>query len=401
MKELVAKEFTPVERQTGRSADRLATIPKLDDLQPDDLFRVGDDDLEQSIVDRLRLIDALRADVALRVDEFDRRQVAEDSYVLTTKQWLAHRCRLSKRDASILLRTGQGLARMPKTAEFAVKGYITSDGVRLLTAARAKHPDDFVSHEAVLTDAATYLDVKELRQAVAYWEQQVAYPEALAETGRQTARRRLSVNQTWDGMWSVSGELDPESGQVVSTALEALVAPTNLDPVDTRSHPQKTADALVDLCTHALGHGDTLATSGGEKPHVTISVDYNVLTRELADDGRRLPEIAGSPVSPETIERMTCDAGIVRIVVDSKGQPLDVGRRVRTVTPAIRRALDVRDGGCAWSGCDAPLDWCDAHHLVHWAHGGETSLDNLILLCRKHHTTTHKDNTTIHDPPDR
>ncbi len=199
-------------------------------------------------------------------------------------------------------------------------------------------------------------------------------------------------------MWNVSGELDPESGHIVSKALNARVDPTNLDPSDGRSHAQKSADALVDMCKHVLDHDDTVVTSGGEKPHVTVTVDYQTLTGA----SRRLLEIDGTPVPPETMRRLTCDAGVVRVVVDGEGQPLDVGRKVRTVAPAIRRALDLRDAGCTWPGCDAPTSWTDAHHIVHWADGGDTSLNNMQRLCRRHHTTTHQDDTPPerHQPPD-
>jgi hypothetical protein len=122
-------------------------------------------------------------------------------------------------------------------------------------------------------------------------------------------------------------------------------------------------------------------------------VPYEILTgRE-----QRLGEIDGNSVSPEAIRRLACDAGIVRIVTDGKSQPLDVGRRVRTATPASRRALELRDGGCGWAGCTAPASWCDAHHIIHSADGGITALINLILLCRKLHTAVH---STKH-PPDR
>jgi len=86
---------------------------------------------------------------------------------------------------------------------------------------------------------------------------------------------------------------------------------------------------------------------------------------------------------------VACDAAVSRIVVGAVSEPLDVERRTRTIPPALRRALVVRDQGCRWAGCDRPADWCDGHHLVHWADGGHTRLDNLILLCRRHHRAAH------------
>lgn len=91
------------------------------------------------------------------------------------------------------------------------------------------------------------------------------------------------------------------------------------------------------------------------------------------------------------VRRLACDAQIVPIVLGSEGQPLDVGRASRSVPPAIRRALTARDGGCAFPGCDRPPTWCEAHHVRHWADGGETALSNLVLLCGHHHRRVHHD----------
>jgi hypothetical protein len=143
---------------------------------------------------------------------------------------------------------------------------------------------------------------------------------------------------------------------------------------------------MVDICSFYLTHTTNIVTSGGEKPHVTVTVDYNVLSGQV----ERLPEIDGTPVAPETIRRITCDAGIIPIVLGTESEPLDVGRKTRTIPTALRRALEQRDGGCTWAGCTAPMSWCDAHHIIHWANGGATSLNNTQLLCRPHHTATHK-----------
>jgi hypothetical protein len=98
---------------------------------------------------------------------------------------------------------------------------------------------------------------------------------------------------------------------------------------------------------------------------------------------------AGAVVA-ETVRRLACDATASRVTVGPSGEPLDVGRAVRTIPPAMRRALVVRDGGCRFPGCDRPPEWTDGHHLRHWADGGETKLDNLVLLCRRHHRVVHE-----------
>jgi len=95
------------------------------------------------------------------------------------------------------------------------------------------------------------------------------------------------------------------------------------------------------------------------------------------------------PVPPETARQLACDASVMRVVMSGRSEPLDVGRRTPVVPPAMRRAVIVRDRHCRFPGCDRPQSWCDAHHVVHWADGGDTAVSNLLLLCRRHHRMVH------------
>ncbi len=372
----------------GETANRDLT-PSIQ-KQIDGLF---DDELEQSIIDLKRHIDASQAHLLALVAELDRRDIPATEHELSTTAWLRHFCRMTATEASGTTKTARALTAMPTIAAEAIAGNVPPAGVRMLAMARDKHPDEFADHEAVFADIATYLDTGELRRAISHWEQQVAYPSALADAEHARALRRFYLHPTYGGMWSASGDLDPESGHVIATAIESRVGPHTFDDGDSRSMPQRRADALTDICRFWLDHSRDTALSGGERPHITVTVPYATLT----GGERRLGEIDGTAVDPETIRRLACDAGIVRIVTDGESQPLDVGRRVRTVTPAMRRAVELRDGGCAWPGCTAPVSWCDAHHIVHWADGGETKLSNLMLLCRRHHVAVHAGK----HPPDR
>lgn len=372
----------------GETANQDLTSELQDHL--DGLF---DDELEQSVVGLKRLIDASSAQLLLLIAELDRRRIPRSEHELSTTAWLMYFCRMAATEASGTVKTARSLTLMPQITEQAVAGNITPNGVKLLGLARDKHPDEFTEHETVFADIATYLDARDLRQALSGWEQQVDFPAALEDAESARLRRRFYFNQTYEGMWSAAGHLDPESGHVISTALRSQTDPANLGRDDHRSMPQRNADALVDVCRFWLDHNDDISISGGERPHITVTIPYATLT----GDERRLGEIDGSAVDPEAIRRLACDAGIVRIVVDGESQPLDVGRRVRTVAPAIRRALELRDGGCSWAGCIVPASWCDAHHVIHWAFGGVTSLINLILLCRRHHVAVHSGK----HPPDR
>ena len=352
-----------------------------------------DDELEAAVVGLKKSIDSQNAELLMLIGEYDRRKISSAEYELSTTAWLKYRCRMSATEASGSVKTARALAEMSNIAEQAVEGNIVQSAVKLLGRTRDSHPEEFVEHEAVFADIATYLNPADMRQAVSYWQQSIDFPSALDETESLKRSRRFYFNRTYRGMWSADGDLDPESGHVISTALRGLTDPANLTSGDTRSMPQRNADALTDICRFFLDHNDSTETSGGEKPHVTVTVDYRVLSGEL----ERLPEIDGVAVDPETLRRLTCDAGIIPMVLGSEGDVLDVGRKTRTIPTAIRRVLDQRDGGCTWRGCTAPASWTDAHHVIHWANGGNTALDNLTLLCRRHHTATHEGKS----PPDR
>jgi hypothetical protein len=403
------------------------------------LAQASDEQLESSIVSLKATIDAEEAELALRVAEYDRRRVADRRHVLSTKQWLRSRLRLSASAASTVLRFGRSLATMVDLREAALSGSVPSTSARTLTAVRERHRDAFGEHGGVLVEAATHLSTRDLRRAVDHWEQHVAPEVVVEDVQGRFARRRMSINQTFDGMWSINGDLDPESGHVVDTTVRALADPGNLSPEDGRSAKQRRADALTEVCRFWLDHNETVVTSAGVKPHITVTVDYDRLTTDLHADHRAdstgssdagpaggehrpdrgvsgvdganvlggvLPKIDGTPVTAEDVRRLACDSDIVRMVTRATSEVLDVGRSTRTIPSAIRRALEHRDRGCTWDGCDAPASWCDAHHVVHWARGGPTSLPNLRLLCRRHHRVTHDDLASSwragrRHPPDR
>lgn len=201
-------------------------------------------------------------------------------------------------------------------------------------------------------------------------------------------------------MTRVSGLLDPESAAVVAAAVDAATSPRRgvrfVDPddrardeatttADRRTLEQVAADALVELVRIGSTAGDDVL--GAHRPSVRVHVT-------LADLDRRagLGEVEGqsAPVSIATVERFACATGVVPILFDESGQPLDVGRDQRLFTARQRIALAARDGGCRFPGCDRPPSWCEAHHIEHWYRdGGRTDVADGVLLCRHHHLLVH------------
>jgi hypothetical protein len=145
---------------------------------------------------------------------------------------------------------------------------------------------------------------------------------------------------------------------------------------------ERRADALV-LMADALLAGEANGR-GGDRHQVLVHVDTAALR-----DGAGEPELAdGTPIAAETARRLACDAAIVPLL-ERAGRPLSVGRKTRSIPPALRRALQSRDRGCRFPGCTSTCS-VDAHHIEHWANGGQTSLENLVELCRHHHRLLHE-----------
>ncbi|MDV8070308.1 DUF222 domain-containing protein [Rhodococcus sp. IEGM 1366] len=200
------------------------------------------------------------------------------------------------------------------------------------------------------------------------------------------------------GRVSVKGDLDAVNGARLIALLSALSAPTpEKDGVkDERTPALRSADGFCEMLRRyeAAGLGPV---EGGVKPHLTITATAKDMTdlQALKDMlpsteelGYAITNWAG-PISLDTARMLACDCEVTRILLDSNGVPLNHGMKARLASVPQRRALTVRDGGCAFPGCGTPPGWCDAHHLIHWLDDGPTDLDNLILLCGHHHRMMH------------
>jgi len=354
----------------------------VDELAGEDLADVANRQLEDDLVELNLQITRLSAQRSRRLAEIDRRGTYEDLGYLSTTSWVRDRCRISAREATKQLHRTRSLAQMPATSAAYEAGALDTPVVDLLASARKRHPDVFVEHESGLVEEAARLTPRDASRLIAYWRQALDHDDS--DGAMQRSRRRLSVASTFEGMVHGEFELDPEGGEAVIAALRALSETT--DESDDRTSAQRRADALVELCRDYLDHGNT-PVKGGEKPHISLLVSLEALT---GGAGQPCELDEAGVISAEAARRLACDAGISRIITDGASEPLDVGRRTRTIPPAIRRALVLRDGGCVIAGCDRPPRWCDAHHRRHWLDGGPTSLDNLELLCRRHHGLEHR-----------
>jgi hypothetical protein len=222
-------------------------------------------------------------------------------------------------------------------------------------------------------------------------------------------------------MYVVKGRLSPEVAAVLMRAVEAasdaLFVASSRDDGERPEPAQLRADALGLVAERALaagfGKGAPVSGSRAERYQVVLHVEARTLREDggagEGEDGglEHVSPTAGGPLSEledgtrvtaETARRLACDAGRVEVRHGPDGAVLDAGRKMRTVPPALRRALEARDRGCRFPGCN--LRFTDAHHIVHWADGGETSLKNTTLLCRAHHRRVHEGGWRVYSDKD-
>jgi 5-methylcytosine-specific restriction protein A len=173
----------------------------------------------------------------------------------------------------------------------------------------------------------------------------------------------------------------------IATVIDTMAKPLTAE--DDRTPAERHADALAEVRAYALTHASSAVVpeSGGFRPHL------NVITRleDLENRCRSTVPDFGGAVTPAELRALACDAAAVPIVMDSRGQVLDIGRLTRTIPDRLRRAVAARDLGCAHPGCDRPGSWCEIHHITPWAQGGDMKIDNLVMLCKVHHRLLHAD----------
>jgi hypothetical protein len=300
--------------------------------------------------------------------------------------WLASKAGLVPGAAARLVRTARFVRRHSQTAKALYSGDVSVPHVEMLAAAAHRRDDVYEEHETVLLDAAATVEVQDFPKVTRRWATLADDELAREDASFAFARRGITIAPTTGGS-VVNGFLDPEAGATVSAVLDQLQPPEGRH--DTRTQAQRRADALMLLSERA--RGGELPTS---RPiaGVDVVVSHEVLHGDPLTELDTLQcSIEGfGPIPRVTAERLLCDCALGRIVMKGRSQILDLGRRTRTVPDRLRRAIVVRDEHCQFPGCRAPATWCDAHHLVWWTRGGATSLDNCVLLCRRHHVAVHE-----------
>ena len=359
-------------------------------------------DARQDRMDRVAVlfgeITAATREFLRALAESDRhRDWAEEGFG-SCAEWLAWRIGITRNTANEKVRAALALEGLPLISDAMARGEISYSKVRSLT--RAATADN----ESELLEFARAGSAANLERLVRGWKTLDRSGEQRAERIRHRSRC-LSVFPDEGRMYVVKGRLTPEVAAVLMRAVEAasdaLFAEHSAEHSKNdgeRPEPEQLrADAMGLLAERALAAGfggDEAPVSGSraERHQVMLHVEPETLAEQGEPGMSELED--GTRVSAETARRLACDAGRVEVRTDADGSVLDVGRRTRTVPSALRRALEARDRGCRFPGCG--LRFTEAHHIVHWADGGETVLANMLLLCRRHHRRVHEDGYSVH-----
>jgi len=308
----------------------------------------------------------------LLVAEFDARGGFAEQGAKSCAHWLSWCCGIGLRAARDHVRVARRLLELPLICQAFAAGELSYSKVRALTRVASQRTEES------LLMIARHATGAQLERLVGGYASVLAAEDGAHERAHE--RRRLDFEWQADGTLRLTAALTPDDGALVLAALQAASA----QPVSTAA---ERADALVAVARAALEAADGAGGSGGNRCELVVHVDVESLAGERIAQRCELED--GPAIAPETARRLACDAALVRIV-ERDGRPLSVGRRTRTISPALRRALRSRDGGCcAFPGCDHRR-FLHAHHVRHWARGGPTELGNLVQLCSHHHRLVHE-----------
>ena len=286
------------------------------------------------------------------------------------------------------------LADVPATSEALSEGAITPQHARMIAEAAEQAPAGTLIDEAELLAAAEREPADLFGRTLREHLNDLSGDDLEERRKRQRDRRELRWSQDPDGMYKLFGRFDPVTGARIETALTSTANKLRHaeDPKNRATAKQRFADALEMLVTRGGSSGGTAAAQGVD---LLVIADYDTVAGRLRD--ARLAD--GTPLTPEELVRLACDANVLPALFNRKREPLWLGRGRRHASPRQRAVLAERDKGCI--GCGASANWCQAHHIVHWEHGGTTDLDNLCLLCSYcHHHQVHTNGATIVRGPD-
>jgi Domain of unknown function (DUF222)/HNH endonuclease len=383
----------------------------------------NNDLLEQEITLLAGQINAANHRLLRLIAEFDRRKAwSGGGTVRSCAHWLNWKCGIALGAAREKVRVAHCLETLTQIDRSFAAGEISYSKVRAMTRVATPENEDF------LLRIARHGTASHVEKVVGKYKSVQTTDEDAIERERDNDRK-LVYYQDQEGMWVIHARLPAEAGALVIKAIEAVADPVQKEKQEpgkdvsaetssgretfsqtvAREQPQAyqqllehtRADALAQMAEHFLATTDQnqqlQGLKGSERCQIMLHVDINTLRQHQQAHSPEHQQCHMDDkhwLSPKTARRLCCDASLLTVLEDEQGSVLNIGRRSRIVPAAISRALALRDKTCRFPGC-CESKYVDAHHIRHWADGGDTSLDNLVTLCRHHHRLLHQGGFTI------
>ncbi|MFI6101898.1 DUF222 domain-containing protein [Lentzea sp. NPDC051213] len=362
-----------------------------------DLGLLATDSLLRSVVSEVAEIRVREHVMMCQIAELERRGAAAElgyknlAQVLrhavrwdltTARQWLARALSLTGE----LTPTGARLdPALPVTGEVVAEGVLSGEHITVVAEVMKVLPAEaeksVVEYAREHEPAAVRSFGKELAYRLFQNDPEPREPEA--------KRPHNELRTRWAGdQLEVWAKLDEVAGAKFEAMIDPLAKPrpeTADEGPDLRSRPEREGDAFAELVDLLL-RADLLPEHGGEPVTLTVTMAYEDLVREV---GAAMLD-SRERIRAAEVRQLACNAGVIPVVLGGRSEAMDIGRKTRTFPAAIRRLLVARDRGCAFPGCGRPPRHCDAHHVRSWADGGDTSVDNAVLVCRLHHRLLHR-----------
>ncbi len=326
--------------------------------------------------------DAWEACIAIAASELASAGSCEAPEVL-----LASNGRSSARDGKTVAQRGVICGLMPLLHEALAAGAVSAGHVDAVARVAGRLKDDvrseLVGHGDSVVEWAMKLSVESFEQKICRFGRMLSRDDGVGQHERM--RRERSIRRWVDrqtGMCHTHVILDPESDARFSAALDAAVAAEQAKPDEGRTFDELKVDAFMNLVTGARG-------TGRRPAEISVLIDYQTIVDGLHDHS--VCETSdGQPIPPETVRRLACDAGIIPIVLNGIGVPLDLGHSSRVATKGQRDALRATYRTCGHPGCQVRFNDCQMHHVIEWTRAGPTNLANLLPLCGRHHHLVHE-----------
>jgi len=336
------------------------------------------DELDAAICRLASRVNAVNYRLLVLVREFDDRMGWAKWSFPSCAEWLSWRCQISLSAAREKVRTAQALRDLPAISLAFREGRLSYTKARALTRVAAEHGEDALLRYAL--DASAPAVEERCRQI------RNVHPDSLHDARRAWEARALSAyRNAARGTLCLRVELPLDVGELVMKAIERALEREGIPDGVAEGSPSgfqsQQADALVAIVKTYLDGGapGSDSSSSADRYQLVLHVDESALH---GGAGR-----ADAPL--ETVKRLACDSSVVVVTEDERGTPLTVSRRNRTVSTPVRRAVLARDRCCTLPGCHRTR-FVEAHHVEHWIDGGETTVDNLTLLCSYHHRLLHE-----------